>query len=128
MAANIVESRRPCELPVSHSGSPNPAEARPGPADAVNQVEQLACRPAEPIELGDDNNVTSAQASHELGKLRAIGPDARDLFPIDRMGSGSLKGLKLTGQLLAPRRHSAYPKTAILGLLFRNQVPQTLTH
>ena len=27
----------------------------------------------------------------ELGKLRAIGPDARDLFPINRTGSGSLE-------------------------------------
>src|SRR4029077_14281470 len=80
------------------------AKARPSLADAVNQVEQLAGRPAEPIKLGDDHNVTSAQASHELGKLRAIGPDARDLFPIDRGRSGGLEGRKLAAEILTLRR------------------------
>ena len=51
------------------------------PANFQCQVEKatkgfspsFAGRSAEPIELGDDDNVTSAQASHELGKLRGWG-------------------------------------------------------
>src|SRR5262249_6685741 len=75
-----------------------------GLADAINQVQQLTGRPAEPVEFGDDHNVTGGKRSNQLGELRPVGPDAADLLAIDCIGSGSLGGCKLARQLLVLRR------------------------
>ena len=53
-------------------------------ADAVDQVEQLAGRAAELVELGHHNDVAGLQLGHELGELRPVGPDAADLLAVDR--------------------------------------------
>ena len=49
IAASSVDSKRPCELDVSHSGSPSERNAAPALADALDKGEQFARRAAEAV-------------------------------------------------------------------------------
>src|SRR6516162_3966383 len=70
-----------------------------GLADALDQVEQLAGAAAEPVELGDQDDVAGLEAGHQLGQLRPICPGAADLLAIDCLGASGLERLKLAGQM-----------------------------
>jgi hypothetical protein len=74
IAARSVESNLPCGVDVFHSGS-----YQCGRSD----LHQLTGRTAKPIKFGHQNDITWLEASHELGKLWAIGAHAADLLTVD---------------------------------------------
>ena len=66
MAARSVDNSRPCELDVSHNGSPSDRNAAPAlPIRSISSSSSLR-RPAEPIELGHDHDVPGLSVAISL--------------------------------------------------------------
>jgi hypothetical protein len=72
----------------------------------VDQVEQFACRPPEPVQLGDEHNVALAERRHDFCELRPVGADAADLLAEDCRGTGVLEGFELEAQVLVLSAYS----------------------
>jgi hypothetical protein len=88
-------------------------EGRASLADTLDQVEQLAGRAAESVELRHHHHVAGLQGGHKLCQLRPIGPGPADLLLEDRGGAGRLQLLQLACQMLVLRRHAGSPRMAI---------------
>ena len=71
--------------------TPNFGQRAKPDADLVElgeQVQQLARRAAEPIEPGDDDEITAPKRGNHLLELRAISTNTADLLAIDRGSAG----------------------------------------
>jgi hypothetical protein len=91
MAASMVTSKRPCEVVVIKQRVAERLEGRAGLVDAVDQVEQLARAAAEPIQLGDEDDVALAERCRQLGELRPVTAGPGNLLAEYR---GSISGLE----------------------------------
>jgi hypothetical protein len=80
-------SNRTCDKVVSHNGSPS---ERAGISD---EVEKLAGRTAETIELCDTRHLASLERGHELG--------ATDVFAVELVGDWCLRSFGVSGAVLS---------------------------
>ena len=100
MAAKSVDNSRPCELDVSHSGSPSDRNAAPAlPMCSISSSNSLVDRPSR-SSLVTTTMSPGVELRHQLGKLRPIGPDAAYLLAKDSLGAGMLERFELAGQVL----------------------------
>src|SRR3546814_6968251 len=70
----------------------------------ADQIDQLLDRPAQPVELPDDQSIAFAQHFERLGQARPVCPRATHLVLEDLFTSGLAQGFALQLQVLILRR------------------------